>query len=404
MGIRELVEIRNQLRAAFTPGKPIDKYRLFAGRNSQVESVYDAIITDGMHVILYGERGVGKTSLAQVMHEFLEKEGVHSLNVKTLNCDRTDDFTTMWQKVFREMSADGQGDPELLDAILEKDHIAPDDVRFLLSRLDGSRIIIFDEFDKLLLSQSRVLFADTIKNLADHDVKATIMLVGVADTVDELIAEHRSIERSLVQVRMPRMGHGELEQIVKAGFDNVDMFMEPPARDLIVLLSQGLPFYTHYLCLYSGLLVLEQGETTITTADVGDCTAQIVGNAHHVQTAYLAAVSSSQKNMYPQVLLACAMAQTDEAGFFTATSVGGPLRELSNKDYKVQDYQRHLKSFCREDRGRVLVSVGAEHRPRYRFADALMQPYVILDGIAKGLLSVETILKARASAAGYTTH
>jgi Cdc6-like AAA superfamily ATPase len=402
MSISELPEIRKQLRAVFTPGKPVDKYRLFQGRKYQAETVYDAIVTDGMHVILYGERGVGKTSLAQVMHEFLEREGIYSLKVKTLNCDRTDDFTSMWQKVFREMSAEGQGDTELLDAIVDKESIAPDDVRFLLSRLDGKRLIIFDEFDKLPLTQSRILFADTIKNLADHDVKVTIMLVGVADTVDELLAEHRSIERSLRQVRVPRMTSFELEDIVKTGFERVDMYLAPAARQLIVLLSQGLPFYTHYLCLYSGLLVLEQGETTITAADVADCTAQIVGDAHHILTAYLEAVSSSQKNNYPLVLLACALAETDAAGFFSATNLIEPLKRLTARDYKVQDYQKHLKNFCKLDRGRVLVSAGATGRVRYRFSDALMQPYVILDGIAKGMLPVEVILNAKPSRTQYT--
>jgi len=95
------------------------------------------------------------------------------------------------------------------------------------------------------------------------------------------------------------------------------------------------------------------------------------------------------------------MAPTDEAGFFTATSVSGPLRELGKENAKVQDYQRHLKSFCQEDRGRVLVSVGPDHRPRYRFADALMQPYVILDGIAKGMMSIEMILKAKGTPSAF---
>jgi len=400
LDFEEHVKKRNLLRKEFTPGRPVDKYRLFAGRREQVDDVYDAVITEGMHILLYGERGVGKTSLAQVLHQFLERARIFSLKVKTINCDRTDDFTTLWQKAFREMSAEGHSAKELLDAVLEKELISPDDIRFLLSRLDGSSIIIFDEFDKLPDPQSRVLFADTIKNLADHAVSTTIMLVGVADTVEELISEHKSIERSLSQVRMPRMAPEELTEIIERGFGNAEMEVSLPAKRLIVLLSQGLPFYAHYLGLYSGLGALDQNRNMVEILDVSESTVKIVSKAHHVQTSYLAAVSSAQKNnIYQKVLLACAMAPTDEAGFFSATDVSFPMSQISGKRYEVQDYIKHLKNFCKPDRGKVMVAVGPPNRVRYRFADALMQPYVILDGIAKGMLSVEAILKARDAAA-----
>jgi hypothetical protein len=71
------------------------------------------------------------------------------------------------------------------------------------------------------------------------------------------------------------------------------------------------------------------------------------------------------------------------------------MSEISGKRYEVQDYLKHLKNFCNEDRERILVAVGPPNRRRYRFADALMQPYVILEGIAKGMLSVNTILKRK---------
>jgi hypothetical protein len=45
----------------------------------------------------------------------------------------------------------------------------------------------------------------TIKTLSDNasSIKTTLILVGVADSVDELIGEHQSIERAIKQVPMP---------------------------------------------------------------------------------------------------------------------------------------------------------------------------------------------------------
>jgi hypothetical protein len=50
-------------------------------------------------------------------------------------------------------------------------------------------IVIFDEFDRLRDQIARRTMADTIKALSDHDVRATVVIVGVADTVDDLVAE-----------------------------------------------------------------------------------------------------------------------------------------------------------------------------------------------------------------------
>ena len=41
------------------------------------------------------------------------------------------------------------------------------------------------------------LFADLIKTLSDQLVRATVVLVGVADNVSDLVAEHESIEGAL---------------------------------------------------------------------------------------------------------------------------------------------------------------------------------------------------------------
>ena len=47
----------------FRPSAPVDEKALFAGREEQVRRVIDAIFQRGQHVMIYGERGVGKTSL-----------------------------------------------------------------------------------------------------------------------------------------------------------------------------------------------------------------------------------------------------------------------------------------------------------------------------------------------------
>ena len=51
----------------FTPTAPIDDGTLFAGRQEQVQKVFKAMAQKGQHAVLFGERGVGKTSLAKTI-------------------------------------------------------------------------------------------------------------------------------------------------------------------------------------------------------------------------------------------------------------------------------------------------------------------------------------------------
>jgi hypothetical protein len=67
----DLQALSFQTGSIFTPGAPINEKDLFAGRSEQVEKIIDAVSQRGCHAILYGERGVGKTSLSNMISAFL---------------------------------------------------------------------------------------------------------------------------------------------------------------------------------------------------------------------------------------------------------------------------------------------------------------------------------------------
>lgn len=66
-GTSGVTEKRFEINEIFTPSTPVTTAELFAGRSSQMLRALDAIAERGRHVLLYGERGVGKTSLAQII-------------------------------------------------------------------------------------------------------------------------------------------------------------------------------------------------------------------------------------------------------------------------------------------------------------------------------------------------
>lgn len=401
MESQEMNTLRVKIASVFRPGAPVDRFTLFAGRGPQINEIIQATVQPGRHVVMFGERGVGKTSLAKVLAEILSDAGVQLLNSGTINCDGTDNFGSLWLKIFREltiiMRRSGIGfiseieEQHSLDSMLPE-VITPDDIRYVLSKIQGSVIIILDEIDRIKDKETTTLLADTIKNLSDHALDVTLILVGVADAVDELITEHRSIERALVQVPMPRMSPTELTQIIDRGLAYSGMTIDEHAADRITRLSQGLPHYTHLLGLHAALNAIDNDRTHIDMTDVNAATKTAVEKAHSILSAYHKATSSPQKqNLYDEVLLACALAATDELGYFSAAAVAKPLSAIMNKPYYIPSFSRHLTDFCSDKRGPILQKIGESRRFRFRFINPLLQPFIIMHGLATGLLTDELL-------------
>jgi hypothetical protein len=85
----------------------------------------------------------------------------------------------------------------------------------VLTNIPGS-VFIIDEFDRAAKEVSKV-FTDLIKTLSDFGINSTVVLVGVSDTIDRLIADHASILRAISQVFLRRMTPEDLGVILTNG-------------------------------------------------------------------------------------------------------------------------------------------------------------------------------------------
>lgn len=383
----------------FTPGSPVNTRDLFAGRSDQLREIMGAISQRGYHAVLYGERGVGKTSLSNMLVALLGTAPQPHL-VARVNCDAGDSFSTIWHKAMRDISFTnpqrGIGfNPS--DSVTQTPVSAtmpavvqPDDIRRTLTDLSkhAKVLVVLDEYDRIVDRQVATLISDTVKALSDFGVDATILIIGVADTIDDLIEGHQSIERALVQIPMPRMSDDEIGLIFENGLSKLGMQIDGGAKAHLVNLTQGLPYVAHLLGLHTSRVALEQQSRTVmrTHADSGIQRA-LEQWQQSIRTAYLDAVRSPQPiNLFREVLLACALAETDELGYFSASGVRSPLKQITGRLLDIPSFARHLKEFSTEGRGGIIQRVGTARKLRYRFTSPLMRPYIIMRGYDEGLL------------------
>ena len=279
--------------------------------------------------------------------------------------------------------------------MLTSGSLTPDSVRRALQEASttASLIVIFDEFDRVKDAEVITAMADTIKGLSDNAVDATILIIGVADSVNELIREHQSIERALVQIPMPRMSDNEIQTIIDRGFARLALAIDSAARDDLVLYSQGVPYVTHLLCVYTCRAALATGRRTIYSAHVEQGLNRSLDQwQQSIRALYNDAVRSRKPgNIYKEVLLASALAEVDEFRFFSTAAVKKPLSLITNRMYETIGFGRHLKELSKPDRGSVLQRAGESFNVRYRIANPILRPYIVMRGVKDGLVTAAKI-------------
>jgi GTPase SAR1 family protein len=388
-----------RLSTAFTPHQPISTPDFLSGRKDLLYSIIDAVNTEGLHIILYGDRGTGKTSIIRVLSKWLDKTSdKQDKYCITISGSTNDTYTTLWRKATQEILLSKQQigfaqhqTAMITDRIDAGDTLKnPNDVRLFWQSLTGLTVIIIDEFDKISIhSDVRGLMADTIKLFSDYNVQVKLVIVGVGENIDELFKEHQSISRNIAQIKVEPMTVTELSQIIQNGYGFAGVTYEKGLDVKIATISQGYPHYTHLLGLWSGRQAVENNEYEITSEHLHLAIPRALKNAEGgLQHQYEKAIVSSRKDaLFTQVLLACAMAEKDSLGRFSTRAVQPPIKNITGIDYISGAYQGHLSKFCEEDRGKVLVRTGKKKSYRWKFTNPQLIPYVLLKGISDKLIT-----------------
>jgi Cdc6-like AAA superfamily ATPase len=371
----------------FRPKAPIEDDRLFQGRLKQIRDVLDVVYEDGAHAVIFGERGVGKTSLSNILEQRVVPL-FSSVKCMKVQCSPEDDFYSLWCEALKEYNYDNtpMGD------YIEKNR-SLHSIFEIIGSLDQSKyhLVIFDEFDQLKDKNTTILMANLIKKFSNNVKNMTILIVGVGDTLNDLFAGHESIDRCCTQIRMQRMSSDELSLIIDDRIPRLKMKMKEHTKKKIIKLSQGLPGYVHLLGQLSLRSALDRKSLIIEEDDLKTALNEALDKSDYRtrQDYYKAVESPAKDNKYREALLACALAKTNELGMFFAGSVREPYSLIRGREMQIANYATHLSEFCGTDRGPALERSGKRKRYQYRFKNPLLQPLVIMTGVRDGIIGID---------------
>jgi len=344
---------------------------------------------DRAHIVVFGPRGIGKTSLVNVLAEL-----ARDVEYRVMRCACGSDAT--FEEIFRsllrslpigDLDRDTQArfsGVDNLEQLLPPGAFGPTDLTNVLSHIKLEHtILIIDEFDRVEETQLKRQFAEAIKNISDVGARVTFIIIGIAQSLEELIGIHPSIQRHVVGIHLPLMTRGELERLVQAGEVASGVSFEDATRDMIVSFSKGLPYYAQLLSLHAGRRALEREASQVQMADLRHALENVLRESDPLAKAsYELATRQETDEFVTEVLYAAAVAPHDDFGTFTIETVASLPVDIGGKKLAETALRQCLDELA-EDENALLIRAGPPEESRYSFALQTMRQYILLRQAAR---------------------
>jgi Cdc6-like AAA superfamily ATPase len=366
---------------------------LFFGRQKEVQKIIEQINTPGQHSILYGERGVGKSSLANISTELLISKLITG-KLYTKRCDSQDNFLSILAEPLSDFGVEinldtisnahkqggkagikipiaeaGVSSERITTKTYMTQSLTPSTVSAILQDKHG--LLYIDEIDRIKEIEDKYAIAELIKLLSDNGSNFKILVVGVAETAEELTGGHPSVQRCLKEKPLRGLTNDELKQIVTGGANKIGIKFDDPVVTLISKLSSGYAHFTHLLALKCAEEAIAKSIKVVDRACLSGAIKLAVEDAEgSLKRAYFEASRSYGTDMYKTVLISAAKLNKIE---FTADQLRQNVEKTSGQSITQGALNNYLKRLVADDGSCILKRMA---KGVYKFCDPRMPSYI----------------------------
>lgn len=388
----------------FRPSDPsVEQNSLWAPRPSDERNFQNALKIRGRQICVFGETGVGKTSL---VGRLLQQMGKSHLQY---SCDRTTTATDLFGRALDALKHLRQ------EALKKKTSVTSKFVGSLYAFFSAETqlqlaqeweerpwsssaakenliealiktgtILIIDDLEKIEDHQSKGVLADCAKALSDRarvNPDARIIFVGIAHDANELLKLDASIKSRLALLGIPTMPQRSLRDLLLEGFLKLGLRCHPAHADRLATLSCGLPKVAHMLGLHVAreAIAAESKEITRQLGFNG-----ILEALHEMRAEFdidlkrATRCNASSPEWHRNILEIIASSSKDDVG---VEELALGLSDTYSKPVRPAQFRNYLSQLKTRDRGSMLVN--GQHRGTYKFRSRLMMCYVCMSTVER---------------------
>jgi hypothetical protein len=376
-----------RIEATFTPSSPVTRRDLFSGRTHALQQLLEISSQPGRHAVVYGEAATGKTSLATIIREFHDGP----MGVLHVTAEAGDTFTALWKRAAESVRtslrraerglASSTYPADTPTTIGRDGEATASEALDMLARLcAGAPVwVVFDAFERVTDGATRLRMRELAESTAALAPGATLVFVGQGSSGDALLAP----SASLVPVHVTRLTNNESVECALRALRQASITAEDVVVERIAVLANGLPHAVQALTRATAhdAAALGSGHLENTNLDAG-MRAVLHESAAEVRQAYEFATVRARRGIYPEILLACALAPRDEHGSFSVADVCDAVTRIVHRE--VRGLTNQVCALTEAGRGTVLDKQGAAKAARYRFVDPRLEPYILMRGLEEG--------------------
>jgi uncharacterized protein len=397
-------EFAGILKQYIRPAQPIDTPELLQGRDQTLRDIGRTLHSPGMHVFIYGERGVGKTSIA-----LTATKAFGNADAPYVGCEEKSTFSGIVTDICNELLGQNylksarelSGTAGLNIGILKAEGklggknilVVPENITSInlaaniiiesaQKRGPGEHAIVIDELDRIQSREVTSQLAELIKLLHDKRPPLRFVMCGIGKTLDEIIGSHLSASRPITGFELPRISFDARWKIVTNAADKLGMDVPKEFLIRISQISDGFPYYVHLIAenLFWEIFDHHKNSNKVSSDDFHRTISRAIERAEApLREAYNFAIQKTKNS-----------ADYEEALWATAhlTHLERQLKDIYERSYlpvmeyrksrkplAIEKFRSRLCSLCSPTHGDILVR---KRNSWYAFNENVIRGYVRL--------------------------